>query len=151
MSHNSRTSPVGRKPPRERTTLTRIDYCTPIILWASAETGLTIWAASIPTLRILFKRMRSSREGTDHSSANYSSGKGRSSTRSGNNEDRSDPYYYMNDDMITLNDVRDDTSCGTMLGESGIKQTREILVTYEAGQSGSNESSSANRVDIFHH
>ncbi|KAJ5100639.1 hypothetical protein N7456_006691 [Penicillium angulare] len=31
-------------------------YCTPILLWASAETGLTIFAASIPSLRMLFMR-----------------------------------------------------------------------------------------------
>lgn len=93
--------------------------------------------------------MRSSREETDHSSANYSSGKGRSSTRSGNNEDRSDPYYYMHGDMITLNDRRDDASDRIILGDSVIKQTREISVTYEAGQNRRNERS-ANRVDIFH-
>ncbi|KAJ6003040.1 hypothetical protein N7451_005587 [Penicillium sp. IBT 35674x] len=126
-------------------------YCTPIILWASAETGLTIWAVSIPTLRILIKRMRSSKEGTDHSSAHYSSGKGRSSTRTRNNDDRPDPYYYMNDDMITLNDRRDDASDRSILSDSGIKQTREISVTYEAGQSERNERSLANQVDIFHH
>lgn len=57
----------------------------------------------------------------------------------------------MNGDMITLNDRRDDASDRSILGDSGIKQTREISVTYEAGQSERHERSLANQVDIFHH
>lgn len=57
----------------------------------------------------------------------------------------------MNGDMITLNDRRDDSSDRSILGDSGIKQTREISVTYEAGQSERDERSLANQVDIFHH
>ncbi|KAJ5692602.1 hypothetical protein N7462_002025, partial [Penicillium macrosclerotiorum] len=49
-------------------------FCSTIIIWASAETGLTIFAASIPSLRILFIRMRSNygESGEPSSTYNYS-------------------------------------------------------------------------------
>ncbi|KAJ5632738.1 hypothetical protein N7490_009077 [Penicillium lividum] len=124
-------------------------YCTPIVLWASAETGLTIFAASIPSLRILIVRMRSSNEESDPYANN--SGKRRSATRSGNDKDRSDPYYYMNGDMITLNDRKDDDSGKSILSDAGIKQTQEISITYEVDPSERNESSFANPVYFLHH
>ncbi|KAF7715364.1 Uncharacterized protein PECH_001429 [Penicillium ucsense] len=37
-------------------------FCSSIVIWSSAETGCTIFAASIPALRVIFVRMRSIHE-----------------------------------------------------------------------------------------
>ncbi|KAJ5729775.1 uncharacterized protein N7483_004283 [Penicillium malachiteum] len=117
-------------------------YCSPILLWASAETGLTIFASSIPALRILFVRMHSS-SGDAESPRNYNaSRKNQSTARSANNDDCasrispywSEQYYMMGGDIITLSKQRDDSSDKSILSISGIKQTREVTITYEASK-----------------
>lgn len=107
-----------------------LGFCSTIIIWASAETGLTIFAASIPALRILFVRMRSSNyDRTDPpSSENYPL----SDKRHGRNTSaQRDPYYYYGGDAITLSDGKDDSSVKSILGKSGIRTTQEVSVTYE--------------------
>ncbi|KAJ5732462.1 hypothetical protein N7493_003943 [Penicillium malachiteum] len=125
-------------------------YCSPIILWTSAETGLTIFASSIPALRILFVHMRSSNEATE------SSRKNQNTARSTNNDDCgsrispywSEPYYMMGEDMITLYNRKDDASDKSILSISGIKQTREVTITYEAskGKSGTRKGASRKKL-----
>ncbi|KAJ5946083.1 hypothetical protein N7454_002922 [Penicillium verhagenii] len=96
--------------------VSNINSCTPILLWASAETGLTIFACSIPTLRILLVRVRSTNK------AKYSS-KICNRTNFGHNKMRSDPYYHLNSDLITLNGRNDDASDKSTLGDSGMLES----------------------------
>ncbi|KAJ5986390.1 hypothetical protein N7451_010755 [Penicillium sp. IBT 35674x] len=46
-------------------------FCSSIAIWASAETGLTIFAASIPALRILIVRIRSSYQESEGNEGSY--------------------------------------------------------------------------------
>ncbi|KAJ5921117.1 hypothetical protein N7466_009443 [Penicillium verhagenii] len=46
-------------------------FCSSIVIWASAETGLTIFAASIPALRILLVRIRSSYRESEETDGTY--------------------------------------------------------------------------------
>ncbi|KAJ5113681.1 hypothetical protein N7456_002215 [Penicillium angulare] len=82
-------------------------FCSSITCWAAAETGLTIFAASIPSLRILFVRIRSSYDHTDEHT-------GTSGTYGG--------------DTIVLQGPGDDSSVKSMLSESGIKATQQVAV-----------------------
>ncbi|KAJ5919175.1 hypothetical protein N7466_010118 [Penicillium verhagenii] len=91
-------------------------YCTPILLWASTETGLTIFASSIPTLRILLVRMRSTNEAKYSSETCYR-------THFSHNKMRSDPYYHMNSDTITLTDRNDNDSDKSTLGDLGMLES----------------------------
>ncbi|KAJ6113368.1 hypothetical protein N7523_006685 [Penicillium sp. IBT 18751x] len=105
-------------------------FCSTIIIWASAETGLTIFAASIPSLRILFVRMRSSNYNRSNpaSSENYQLSDKRHGPKPSSQRD---PYYYYGGDAVTLSDGRDDSSVKSILGRPGITTTQEVLVTYE--------------------
>ncbi|PIG84461.1 hypothetical protein AARAC_002301 [Aspergillus arachidicola] len=121
--------------------------CSEILIWASAETGLTIFAASIPSLRVLFVRMSSSYNRSDEpSSYAYSSSAKKSRNRRGLSGSRQrDPYYC--GDTIILPDRRDDNSAKSILGSSGIKQTQEVLVTYD--QAPEEHEQVADRMDIL--
>ncbi|KAJ1711562.1 hypothetical protein AFGD_008289 [Aspergillus flavus] len=121
--------------------------CSEILIWASAETGLTIFAASIPSLRVLFVRMSSSYNRSDEpSSYAYSSSAKKSRNRRGLTGSRQrDPYYC--GDTIILPDRRDDNSAKSILGSSGIKQTQEVLVTYDQGPEENEQV--ADRIDIL--
>ncbi|KAB8274002.1 hypothetical protein BDV30DRAFT_248592 [Aspergillus minisclerotigenes] len=121
--------------------------CSEILIWASAETGLTIFAASIPSLRVLFVRMSSSYNRSDEpSSYAYSSSAKKSRNRRGLSGSRQrDPYYC--GDTIILPDRRDDNSAKSILGSSGIKQTQEVLVTYDQGPEENEQV--ADRIDIL--
>ncbi|KAJ5973252.1 hypothetical protein N7481_010462 [Penicillium waksmanii] len=106
-------------------------YCSSIIIWASAETGLTIFAASIPALRILLVRMRSTFDRTDDPvSGIYSiTAKNRGKNRDTPSTDR---YHYFAGEPITLLDRGDNSSEKSILAKTGgIKQTQEISVSYE--------------------
>lgn len=105
-------------------------FCSTIMIRVSAETGLTIFAASIPSLRILFVRMLSSYDRTDPppSSENYQLS---SKCHHRNKSTRPEPYYYYSGDAITLSDPKDDSSAKSIPGKSGIKTTQEVSVTYE--------------------
>lgn len=48
-----------------------LDFCSSIAIWASAETGFTIFAASIPALRILIIRIRSSYQESEGNEGTY--------------------------------------------------------------------------------
>ncbi|KAF7588697.1 hypothetical protein BBP40_005296 [Aspergillus hancockii] len=119
--------------------------CSEILIWASAETGLTIFAASIPSLRVLFIRISSSYDRTDEPSSYHNSSKRSRNHRSGASGSRHrDPYRY--GESITLADRQDDNSIKSILGSSGIKQTQEITVTYE--QDSDENRALGNRMDI---
>ncbi|KAJ6151582.1 hypothetical protein N7470_007179 [Penicillium chermesinum] len=123
-------------------------FCTSLILWASAETGLTIFAASIPSLRLIIARMRSSYDRMDESQKyGLHSSSRRTAPRRGDASHDTDPYYYMGGEAITLADRKDDSSDKSILGKSTIQQTQEISVTYE--HSMDEEGMAANRVDTF--
>ncbi|KAB8235904.1 uncharacterized protein BDW43DRAFT_317861 [Aspergillus alliaceus] len=121
--------------------------CSEILIWASAETGLTIFAASIPSLRVLFVRMHSSYNRSDEPSSynncSNSAKKGRTRRRLSGFRNR-DPYYC--DEPITLPDRRDDNSSKSILSSPGIRQTQEIIVTYD--QAPSENGSMGNRLDV---
>ncbi|KAJ5628734.1 hypothetical protein N7490_010962 [Penicillium lividum] len=46
-------------------------FCSSILIWGSAETGLTIFAASLPALRILMVRIRSSYQASEEIEGTY--------------------------------------------------------------------------------
>ncbi|GAB1197797.1 hypothetical protein APSETT444_007100 [Aspergillus pseudonomiae] len=127
--------------------LTAGDACSEILIWASAETGLTIFAASIPSLRVLFVRISSSYNHSDEpSSYAYSSSAKRSRNRRGLAGSRQrDPYYC--GETIILPDRRDDNSAKSILGSSGIKQTQEVIVTYDQGPEENEQV--ADRLDVL--
>ncbi|KAE8381756.1 hypothetical protein BDV26DRAFT_301028 [Aspergillus bertholletiae] len=108
--------------------------CSEILIWASAETGLTIFAASIPSLRVLCVRVSSSYNRSDEpSSYAYSSSakKGRyRRDRSGSHQ--RDSYYY-GEEIIILPGRQDDNSTKSILDSSGIQRTQEVIVTYDQG------------------
>ncbi|OGM46628.1 hypothetical protein ABOM_004648 [Aspergillus bombycis] len=122
--------------------------CSEILIWASAETGLTIFAASIPSLRVLFVRMSSSYNHSDEpSSYAYGSSAKKSRNRRGLSGSRHrDPYYC--GETITLPDRRDDNSAKSILGSSGIKQTQEVTVTYDQGPEENEQV--ADRMGVLH-
>ncbi|KAK2766965.1 hypothetical protein FQN54_006281 [Arachnomyces sp. PD_36] len=104
-------------------------YCGDVVIWGGSETAVTIVAASIPSLRKLFQSLRSSdRSGSYKYSGSYplSSSKGHSVLSKGNN----------NVSVIRDEHKHDDRSDKSILGGaswsgSNIKQTNEILVSYE--------------------
>ncbi|KAE8155090.1 hypothetical protein BDV25DRAFT_37723 [Aspergillus avenaceus] len=119
--------------------------CSEILIWASAETGLTIFAASIPSLRVLFIRMRSSYDRTDEPSSEAHD----SSSRKPKKRARSrylDSYH--SSEAITLPERRDDTSDKSILG---IRQTHEIVVTYEQGPETDVSRDAVYRMDDLSH
>ncbi|KAJ5460254.1 uncharacterized protein N7458_001806 [Penicillium daleae] len=79
-------------------------FCTSITIWASVETGLTIFAASIPALRILFVRIRSSYDHTDDPSGTYDG------------------------EEITLQAHKEGSSARSVISERGINMTQEVTV-----------------------
>ncbi|KAJ5703006.1 hypothetical protein N7488_010554 [Penicillium malachiteum] len=86
-------------------------FCSSITIWAAAETGLTIIAASIPSLRILFVRIRSSYDHTDEPSTGTYGG-----------------------ETITMNGRGDDGSAKSIFDESGIKTTEEVTIHRDLSQ-----------------
>lgn len=119
-----------------------------MILWASAETGLTIFAASIPSLRLILVRIRSSYDRTDESQKyGLNSSNRRTVHRRGGSSYDPDPYYYMGGEAITLANRKDDSSDKSILGKSGIQQTQEVSVSYE--QPSDEERVLGSRVDAF--
>ncbi|KAF3389232.1 hypothetical protein F1880_004088 [Penicillium rolfsii] len=79
-------------------------FCTSITIWASVETGLTMFAASIPALRVLFVRMRSSYGHSDDPSATYDG------------------------EEITLQAHKEGSSARSVISEHGISMTQEVTV-----------------------
>ncbi|KAJ5831934.1 hypothetical protein N7474_000245, partial [Penicillium riverlandense] len=108
-------------------------YSSSIIIWASAETGLTILAASIPMLRILFNRFRTSYDesGPPTSGTYKVSGKFRSYHRAGPSGVYDPNPYISNSGAIAMTDWRDNSSQNSILGAEEIKQTQEVSLTYE--------------------
>ncbi|KAJ5386696.1 hypothetical protein N7509_009237 [Penicillium cosmopolitanum] len=85
-------------------------FCSTLTIWASAETGCTIFAASIPSLRILFVRI---------SSSYHHSG------------DTSDTY---NGEAITLQAHKEGSSAQSIQSEPGITTTQEVSVEHNGAQ-----------------
>ncbi|KAJ5380321.1 uncharacterized protein N7496_002749 [Penicillium cataractarum] len=79
-------------------------FCSTITIWASVETGLTIFAASIPALRVLFVRIRSSYDQSGYPSGSY------------------------NGEEITLKAHREGSSARSVVSEHGINMTQEVTV-----------------------
>ncbi|CEO60220.1 hypothetical protein PMG11_04858 [Penicillium brasilianum] len=79
-------------------------FCTSITIWASVETGLTIFAASIPALRVLLVRIRSSYDRSDYPSGSY------------------------NGEEITLQAHKEGSSARSVISEHGISMTQEVTV-----------------------
>lgn len=79
-------------------------FCTSITIWASVETGLTIFAASIPALRVLFVRIQSSYNHSDDPSATYDG------------------------EEMTLQAHKEGSSARTVISEQGISMTQEVTV-----------------------
>ncbi|KAJ5112539.1 hypothetical protein N7532_000584 [Penicillium argentinense] len=92
-------------------------FCSTITSWASVETGLTIFAASIPALRLLFIRMRSGYDNPSDPSSNYS---GKSYNQRGTH----------GTDTIALED-NDAESLKSMLSKTAVKTERQVAVTSE--------------------
>ncbi|KAJ5110046.1 hypothetical protein N7532_002691 [Penicillium argentinense] len=125
----TRALPVRKTLPHILLNITHSDYCSEILLWASAETGLTILAASIPSLRILFRRMRSSYDQTEDPSRNYVSDEPRSKIKTAYKQD---PYFYYAGELTTLLGREDNNSEEIILTKmGGIKQTQAISVRYK--------------------
>ncbi|KAJ5988817.1 hypothetical protein N7481_004027 [Penicillium waksmanii] len=85
-------------------------FCSTITIWASAETGCTIFAASIPSLRILFVRISSSYQHSD---------------------DTSDTY---NGEAITLQAHKEGSSAQSIQSEPGITTTQEESIEHNGAQ-----------------
>ncbi|KAI9931469.1 hypothetical protein ASPWEDRAFT_398146 [Aspergillus wentii DTO 134E9] len=105
-------------------------YCGDILIWAAAETGATIFAASIPSLRILVLKMRSSYDNSGQKySENYQLSKGREWSR---NTKRRHGTLLSSDEHVSLPGRPDDASEKSILGKSNnIKRTQEVTVSYE--------------------
>lgn len=109
-------------------------------VWAMAEPNVTIIAACIPVLRVLFRHIRSTREAEYPSSGAYI----RSDTLS----------KFRNQDIqggrsrITRNqDERDDGDSDRSMLPQGIIRTTEVTVDYDK-RSGNNGSSISGEDDI---
>jgi len=121
-----------------------------LLLWAAVETGLTMVAVSLPSLRALVTKLRSSR--------NYSSGREQSNgyqlsssgTKARVSVSRGGVFSgnYRSKGTV-LPTKRDDHSDKSILGaaeggngtNSYIKQTNEVTITYEQNEGNHSEES----------
>ncbi|KZF19790.1 hypothetical protein L228DRAFT_271109 [Xylona heveae TC161] len=110
-------------------------YAGNILIWAAAETGATLVAASIPSLRILFIRIRSTRGGSGGQgySDSYKLSENTKSTNSKRN-----PFshgYRTSHSAAAERTKRDDQSDKSILGAAAddpqIKQTHEVTISYQ--------------------
>ncbi|KAJ5590565.1 hypothetical protein N7450_004537 [Penicillium hetheringtonii] len=85
-------------------------FCSTLTIWASAETGCTIFAASIPALRILFVRISSSYQHSDDPSSTYDG------------------------EEITLQAHKDGSSARSIQSETGVTTTQAITVENHEAQ-----------------
>ncbi|KAJ5166243.1 uncharacterized protein N7482_005024 [Penicillium canariense] len=92
--------------------------------------------------------MRSSYDRTDEPSYGSYQLSGKPRSQKGNRPYQPDPYCYCQGEVISLPTRKDDSSEKSILGHSaGIKQTQEVLVTYERNLD--EERSLEDRVEVF--